>query len=211
MPPRSADEIIIERAQKDFEDGLEHNRKRIRETHGRFGGAALEALLMGAVSSLGLRSRMREDARHLLALAHRVANGEDPTKLAEEHLDHVLRLKQKMHLIARDDDPEFKVIRKMALDLFARRLPDLAKLATVEAPESYDDLVRKAFPERAPVDLIVEDNARSVSAIVDHLEKHPHVLRAPSSMTPKLATMAREMIAWKVAEVRRGVDEIYAR
>ncbi len=38
----SADEIIIERARLDFESGLAHARERIRATHGRLAGAALD-------------------------------------------------------------------------------------------------------------------------------------------------------------------------
>ncbi|HVM44385.1 MAG TPA: hypothetical protein VM582_00515 [Candidatus Thermoplasmatota archaeon] len=208
--PTRADALIIERAQQDFEDGLAYARSRIRATHGKIVGASLEALVMGAVAALHVRTRMRDDVRQLLALAHRVDAGEDARALAEQHLDHVLRLKSAMHLIAREDDPEFKVIRAMALDLFALRLPDLARMAAVPDPADFDDLVRKAFPDRAHVDAMIDDNAARVLAIVAHLESHPHVLHAPRALAPKLAAMARDMTAWKVAEVRRGVDEIYA-
>lgn len=203
------DDIIVERAHRDFEDGLAHLREHVRATHGRFAGAALDAVIVGAVSALHVRARMRDDVRHLLAIAHRVAGGEDARKLAEEHLDHVLRLQTKMHLIAREDDPAFGEIRAMSLELLAKRLPDFARLASATG-ETFDDLVRDAFPDRAYVDAMVDDNARAVNAIVDHLEKHPHVLRAPAALAPKLAVTAREMITWKLAEARRGVDEIYA-
>lgn len=210
MPaPRTADDILIDRAERDFEEGLAHARTRIRETHGRLAGATLDALVMGAVSTLHLRSRIREDVRVLLDLAHRVANGEDPRKLAEAHLDHVLRLKQKMHLIAREDDPAFAEVRAISLELFARRLPDLARMATVQGAADYDDLVRKAFPDRAHVDALVDDNAREFLRIVDHIEAHPHLLRAPQRMVHNVAEMAREFTAWKVKTVRKGVDEIY--
>lgn len=205
-----ADEILLARAERDFEEGLAHARQRIRETHGRLAAGTLDALVMGAVATLGLRSRMKDDVRHLLALAHRVAAGEPPRPLAEAEIDRVMRMKQSMGLLARVDDPEFQHVRALALDLFARRLPDLARLASVPDPVDYDDLVRKAFPDRAEVDALVQDNARTMEAIIAHLEKHPHVLRMPSGLTPKIAATARDMVAWKVGEVARGVDEIYA-
>lgn len=206
----SSDEILVEQAQLDFEEGLAHARERIRETHGRFAGATLDAIVMGAVTALGLRSRMRDDVRQLLALAHRVSAGEDARPLAETHIDQVLRLKQKMHLIAREDDPEFQHVRRLALELFIDRLPDLARMAAVKGAADYDDLVRKAFPDRAYVDAMVEDNGRRVNAIVDHLAAHPHVLHAPRGLALKMAATSREMIDWKVEQVRRGVDRIYA-
>ena len=205
-----ADEILLERAQLDFEEGLAHLRDSIREGNGRIVGATLDAVIMGAIATLGIRARMKEDVRHLLDLAHRVAAGEDPRPLAAEHLDRVLRLKRSMHLIAREDDPAFQHVRALALDLFARRLPDLARLATVADPEDYDDLVRKAFPARAEVDAIVDDNARVVEEIIAHVERNPHVLLAPRAMLPRIAAMARGELAWKLAVVRKGVDEIYA-
>ncbi|HUR69408.1 MAG TPA: hypothetical protein VM370_09195 [Candidatus Thermoplasmatota archaeon] len=206
----SSDDILVERAVKDFEDGLAHTRANIKAKHGLIVGTTLDGLIMGAVTTLGMRSRMRQDAKDLVAIAHRVAKGEDARALAAQHLDHILRLKSKMHLIAREDDPDFQAIRTMALDLFARRLPDLAAMVSVKDPASYEDLVRKAFPDRGHVDAIVADNAQAVEAIITHLEKHPHVLRAPAALAPKIAANARDMIAWKLSEVRRGVDEIYS-
>ena len=205
----TADEILAQHAEADFEVGFAHARQRIRETHGRIVGATLDALVVGAVSTLGVRSRMRQDVRELVALAHRAAKGEDPRKLGEEHIDSILRLKSKMHLIAREDHPDFQPIMALAEGLFAKRLPDLARLVAVKEAATYDDIVRQAFPERTHVDAMVDDNAQAVAAMIEHLEKHPHVLRMPSSLTPKMAAMAREFIDWKVAEVRRGVDEIY--
>lgn len=205
-----ADDILIERAQKDFDDGLLHTRAQMKSKHGLIVGTTLDGLVMTAVTALGMRSRMKEDVLLLLGLAHRVAAGEDPRPLAEANLHHVLRLKSKMNLIAREDDPDFQPIKTMALALFIKRLPDLARLATVRDPTDYGDLVRKAFPERGPVDIMVEENAQTMLAIIEHLETHPHVLRMPSGFAPKVAIMARDMIVWKVSEVKRGVDAIYS-
>lgn len=206
----SVEDILVERAYQDHEEGLVHARRRLRETHGRIVGATLDALLMGAIAALGVRAQMRGDVRKLLALARRVNEDEDPRKLAESHLDEVLRLKSKMHLLAREDDPEFLHIKQLANELFVRRLPDLARMVAVKEAKDYDDVVRQAFPDRAHVDAMVDDNATSVAAMIEHLEKHPHVLKMPKGFAPKMAAMAREFIDWKVAEVRRGVDEIYA-
>lgn len=206
----TSDDIIVDRAKLDFDEGLAYARERIRATHGRLAGATLDALVMGAVKALHVRARMGDDVRHLLSLAHRVDAGEDARKLAEEHLDHVLRMKQTMHLVAKADDPEFQHVRALALDLFTERLPDLARMAAVKDPADFDDLVRKAFPARAHVDRMVEDNGVRVVAIVDHIDKHPHVLHAPRGLALKMAATAREMIQWKLDQVKRGVDEIYS-
>jgi hypothetical protein len=206
----SADDLIVERAKSDFEEGFAHTRERIRATHGRFAGAALDALVTGAVAALHVRARMADDVRELIRISRRVAKGEDARELGAAHLDHVLRMKRGMHLIAREDDPEFQHVRKLALDIIEARLPDLATMAAVDGATDYPDLVRKAFPDRARVDAIVEDNAARVGAILDHLEKHPHVLRMPVSMAPKLAATSREFLAWKVADVKKGVDAIYS-
>lgn len=206
---RTADDLIVQRAELDFEEGLAHARARIKETHGRIGGAALDALITGAVAALHVRTRMGKDVRDLIDIARRAQKGENARELGAKHLDHILRLKRGMHLIAREDDPDFQIIRNLALDIFEARLPDLARMAAVQHPEDYPDLVRKAFPDRAHVDAMIDDNAARVGAILDHLEKHPHVLRMPQSMAPKLAQTSREFLAWKVADVKKGVDEIY--
>lgn len=208
--PTSADDILVARAEQDFEEGLAHVRQRIKETHGRIAGAALDALVMGALAALQVRARMGKDVRDIIGIARRAQDGEDVRALCAAHLDHVLRLKRGMHLVAREDDPDFQRVRAMALDLFEARLPDLARMVLVQAPLDYPDLVRKAFPERAHVDALVDDNAARVAAILDHLQEHPHVLRIPQAMAPKLGHTAREFLAWKVADVKRGVDEIYA-
>lgn len=208
--PRTADDIIVRHAELDFEQGLAHARQRVKETHGRISGAALDALITTAVAALHVRTRMAKDVRELIGIARRAEQGENARELGAAHLDHILRLKRGMHLIAREDDPEFLRVREMALDLFEARLPDLARMAAVREPRDYADLVRKAFPDRAHVDALVDDNARRVEAMLDHLEKHPHILRMPQALAPKLAHSTREFLDWKVADVKRGVDEIYA-
>lgn len=206
----SADDILVARAEADLETGLAHTRAELKRKHNVFVSATLDGIVMTAVAAISLRTRMKEDVRLLLGVAHEVAQGADPRPLAEKHLDHVLRLKSKMNLIAREDDPEFQAIRAMALDLFVKRLPDLAKMVSVADPKDYDDIVRRAFPDRAYVDAMVDDNARVMFAIIDHLEKHPHVLRIPQGLSGKMASMARDMTTWKAAEVKRGVAEIYS-
>lgn len=199
----------MEHAEEDLERGIARIRARVREAHGPFVGSTMDALVVGAVATLRLRARRREDARFLISLARRVQAGEDPRAIAEEHVDDVLRLRDSMASLVRSHDPDLQPARALALDLFARRLPDLARLASVDDPRDYDDLVRRAFPERSHVEEVVEDNARTVAAMVDHLERHPHLLHAPRSLTPKLASIARDMVAWTTREARRGIDEIY--
>lgn len=206
----SADDVIVQRAVEDFEEGLVHLRAELRRTHGRIVGAALDAAMTGAVNALDVRDMMRDDVRHLVGLAHQVNAGADARKLAEENLERVLRMKHKMAFIAREKDPEFRVVLDLARACFAARLVDLARMAAVDSPKDYDDLVRRAFPERAHVDRIVEENAAFVRDVVAHLETHPQLLRVPQALVPKLAQTARDFIAWKVDAVRRGVDQIYA-
>lgn len=205
-----ADELIIHCAERDFDAGLAHARAEIRRNHNRLVAASLDAAVMSAVSALRVREQMRDDVRLLLSLAHRVAAGEDPVKLANENTERVLRLKQKMNFLARESDPDFQVVVAIARENFAKRLPDLARMAVVQDPRDYDDLVRRAFPERAHVDRIIDENRAFTLAIVEHIERHPHVLRLPGMLIPKVAQTAREMIEWQVDKVRRGVDEIYA-
>lgn len=205
----SPEAILVECAERDLERGLARMRARIREVHGPVVGPTIDALVLGAVATLRLRSRRRDDARFLIELARRVHAGEDGERVAAEHIDDLLRLKGSMTAIARASDPDLQPAREIATALFARRLPDLARLASVQDPEDYDDLVRKAFPDRSEVEAIVEDNLRSAERIVSHLEKHPHVLRVPQSLAPRIAHTAREFLVWKGADVRRSVDEIY--
>lgn len=205
----SPEAILVECAERDFERGLARMRARIREAHGPVVGPTIDALVVGAVATLRLRSRRRDDARFLIELARRVQAGEDGERVAAEHIDEVLRLRDSMAAIARANDPDLHPAKEIATALFARRLPDLARLASVQDAVDYDDLVRKAFPDRSEVEAIVEDNLRSAERIVSHLERHPHVLRVPQSLAPRIAHTAREFIVWKGADVRRGVDEIY--
>lgn len=206
----TADGILIERARADFEEGLAHTRAQLKAEHGRFVAASLDAALMSAISALRVREQMRDDVRVLLDLAHRVAKGEDADKLATDNLERVLRIKTQMHFIARDTHPDFKLVLDRSRETFAKRLPDLAKMASVQEPKDYNDLVRRAFPDREPVDRIVDENYAYVIGLLDHIERHPHLLRIPQSLVPKIAKSTREMVDWQTAKVRAGIDEIYA-
>lgn len=203
-----ADTLVLDRAERDFEDGLAYARESIRKGSGRLVAASLDALVMGAVGALELRQRMREDVRFLIGLAHRVAAGEDPARLAEENLARVLRLKQ-LALIAREKDPEFRFILDVCRENFAKRLPDLARMVTVPEPKDYEEVVRRAFPEQEHVVRLVQENREFTLAIVAHFERHPDLLRAPRALVPRVAAIARDMIEWQTARVLKSVDEIY--
>lgn len=203
-----ADTLVLLRAERDFEDGLAHARETIRQGSGRIVAASLDALVMGAVGALELRQRMREDVRFLIGLAHRVERGEDPARLADENLARALRLKQ-LSLVAREKDPNFRFVLDVCRENFAKRLPDLARMVGVPEPKDYEDVVRRAFPDKAHVQAIVRDNRAFTLAITDHLERHPDLLRVPRATVPRFAAIARDMIEWQTARILRSVDEIY--
>lgn len=139
-----------------------------------------------------------------------MAAGEDPQAVAEENLVRVLRLDLKMRFLARQDDPAFQEMLGIARTHFAARLPDLARMATVEGATDYADLVRRAFPDAAQTRAIVAANGAFAEAMVGHLERHPHVLRVPRALVPRITATAREVTGWQVEKVARGVEEIYA-
>lgn len=206
----SADALILERAEIDLEEGIAHA-KEVARAHApnRFLSGAMEAVVTGAVATLHLRTRFREDVAFLMELAHRVNGGDDPAALAAEHLGRVVHLKE-MGLLAREKDPDFAPVLDLARGNFAKRLPDLARLVAVKAPASYEALVREAFPDRSEVDRIVDENRALTLRVVEHFERHPHLLRIPTAWAPVLARTAREVVEWQTERVRRGVEEIYA-
>lgn len=206
----NADALILERAERDLEEGLAHTRDRIRASHPNpFVWRPMEAAVMGAVATIQLRHRYRGDVTLLLSLAHRVAEGADPAKLAEENIARVLHTRE-LALIVREKDPAFERILAGATKNFAIRLPDLAKMVKVADPADYADLVRKAFPERREVELIIQENRAFTMSVIDEFAAHPHMLRVPAGWIPKLNDLSREVIEWQTARILRALDEIYA-
>lgn len=206
-----ADDLILEKAQEDFEEGLAFLRERLRSGtgHPTFVARAMEAGILGAIATLQLRPRYREDVLFLLGLGHRVAAGEDAATLARENLDRALRMRE-LALVARVRDPAFPRVREIALGVFEARLPDLAKMVAVGEAPDYDHLVRAAFPEEAPVVAMIEENRVSMLALVEHVAGHPGILRIPASWVPSLSLVASDMIEWESARVLEAVRRIYA-
>lgn len=206
-----AHRILLDHAERDLEEGLDHVRARLRESaKGPFAFVArgLETAVLAGLAALELRPRLREDVAFLLELCARVDAGEDPRKLAEENLAGVLRLKE-LGLVVRVKDPEFEPILALCRDAFAARLPDLARMARVPDPKDYDDLLVKAFPDREEPERIVRENRELMVRIVDHAERHPRLLRVPDALVPRFAELARDVTEWKTREVLRGIDEAY--
>lgn len=206
-----ADELIVERAQQDFEEGLEWVRLRLRDPnrgHSTVVARAMELGVMGAVSTLQLRPRYKDDVHFLLGLAHRVNAGEDPTTLARENLPRVLRMRE-LALVARVREPPFQRVLDLALDVFQARLPDLARMAAVKEPASYGDLVRRAFPDAKYVLGFIEENREIMTEIVNHFETHPKLLRIPGSWVPSLASVAREVVDWETDRVTTSVRRMF--
>lgn len=203
-----AEAILAERAERDLEEGIHFNARRIRESGHPFFARAMDAGVMGAISLIQLRERFKEDVRFVCGLARRVNEGEDSAALAAENISRAMRLKE-LALVAREKDPEFAGVLDRARGILAKRLPDLGRMVAVEDPKDYDDIVRRAFPDRARVELIVEENRVDVLAIIEHVATHPHLLRVPRSWVPKMRDIAVEVIEWETARVLKGVDEIY--
>lgn len=209
LPP--AHRILLEHAERDLDEGLEYVRRRLKEdAKGAFAFLArgLEAAVLGGVAALELRPRMREDVRFLLDLAMQAHAGADVAGLADEHLPRVLRLKD-LNLVVKVKDPDFQPALAWCREAFLARLPDLARMASVPDPVDYDDLLRKAFPDRAEAERIVRENRELMLRLFDHAERNPHLLRIPSSFVPRVAELARDVTEWKTREVMRGLDEAY--
>ncbi|HEX2022651.1 MAG TPA: hypothetical protein VHH36_08050 [Candidatus Thermoplasmatota archaeon] len=206
-----ADDLILEKAQQDFEEGLAFLRERLRAGtgHPTIVARAMEAGILGAIATLQLRPRYREDVLFLLALGRRVAAGEDPATIARENFDRAIRMRE-LALVARVKDPAFQRVRDLALSVFEARLPDLARMVTVGEAPDYDHLVRAAFPERAPVVAMIEENRATMLALVEHVANNPGVLRIPSSWVSSLSDVASDMIEWESARVLDAVERIYA-
>lgn len=209
MSSNTSEELILRRAEVDLEAGIAYNVTRIRASGHPIFARAMEAGVNAAIHTIRLRQQFRGDVHFVCDLARRAHAGEDPVKLADEHVARALRIKE-LSLIAREKDPEFQVVLRHARDLLAARLPDLGRLLAIDAPADYDDLVRRAFPERKHVESIVADNRLRVLAILDHVAQHPHLLRVPASWIPKLQGIARDLVEWETARVLEGVDEIYS-
>lgn len=204
----SSRDVLVDRAARDVEDTLEHIRRRLRAQPGAL-WRAIELGVLGLVGLLDPRGRIAKDVDKVIALAKRHDAGEDAGRLAREHLDDTLRLVE-INLVMRVKDPEFARVLDASERIFRERLPDFARMVHVESPQDYPDLVRRAFPDRAEADRIVDENAAEIMGLVHHVERHPHLLRVPAGWVPKLAQLGRDLIEWKVADVRRELDEIYA-
>ena len=210
-PATAAHRILLDHAERDLDEGLDFVRRRLKESSSgplAFLARGLEAAVLGGVAMLELRPRVREDVALLLGLAMQVHAGADAGKLAEENVGRVLRLKE-LNLIVKVKDPAFQPVLDLCRESFARRLPDLALMAAVEDPRDYDDLLLKAFPDRARPELIVRENRDLMMAIVDHAEKNPQLLRMPNGFVPRVAQLAREVTEWKTEQVLKGIEEAY--
>ena len=208
---RASERLILEKAEKDLDAGLEHLRVRLRdEVHGplAFLARGVEAAVLGGIAALELRPRMRDDVAFLMQLAARVNAGEDPAKLAAEHVQRVLRVRE-LNLVVKTKDPRFQPVVDRCRDLMAKRLPDLGRMVAIEDPKDYDDLVRRAFPALDEPLRIVEENHALMMWVFDQAEAHPELLRIPRSMVPKLASLGREVTTWQTDRVLQGLRSLY--
>ena len=219
MPPNMDDapltpseHLVLERAERDFEEGVEWLRHRLRQ-HATSGGAgvigrAMELGVAGAVGMLHLRPRHRDDVLLLLGLARRVHAGEHADSLATENLARVLRLRE-VGLVARVRDPDFHTALAYAQRMLAARLPDLARMTAVPQPRDYADLVVRAFPDPGYVLGFVEENRTIMREMLDHVETHPRILRVPHGWVPQITALAREVVDWEAQRIHASVRGIY--
>lgn len=207
---RSAEELILDVAERDLDEGIAHVRELMRERFKRaFWEKPIEAAVVGAIHTIQLRSRFREDVKVLCALAARVNAGEDAAALARDNLERVVHLRE-LGLVARVKEPAFQEILERDRAFFAERLPDLARLVAAGPAVDYPALVRQAWgaPER-PREIVLGNTAH-IQETIRALEKQPQLLRVPHSWIPRIAEIARDVVDWQTARVLAGIDRIYA-
>src|SRR5438874_5980665 len=145
----TAETLILEVAERDLQEGLAHARDLVRARFSRsLFEKPLEAGIFGALHTLRLEARLRDDVKLLCALARRVNAGESAEALAAENIDRVLRLRE-LGILARTKEPEFHALLDRARAYFAARLPDLARMVAIDDAADYPELVRRAFPDRS--------------------------------------------------------------
>lgn len=211
-PATAAERIILAKAEADLDAGLGNLRERLaKEINGplAFLARGVEAAVMGGITALELRPRMREDVQFLMDLAKRVHAGEDPARLARENIQRVLRVRE-LNLVVKVKDAKFQPVVARCEAEMAKRLPDLARMVAVEDPKDYDDLLRRAFPTRELPDQIVAENTLLMDWIFAYAEANPELLRIPRSLVPKLTTIGRDVTHWQTARVKAGLDATYA-
>lgn len=203
----SARDVLVDRARRDVQDSLAYLRERLRrEPRGLMRG--LELGVLGLVSLVNPEARIGHDVDKVVAVARRHLAGEPAAALASEALHETLGTRE-LALVVRVKEPAFQHVLDVAERVFRERLPDFSRMISVEEPADYPDLVRRAFPDRALVERIVAENAKDVVELIAHFRAHPHLLRLPRSWVPKATLIADEMVAWKLVEVAREVDDIY--
>lgn len=208
MGTRRTRDVLVERATRDVDETLVHLRERLRaDASGPM--RALETAVFSLVGLLNPRGRIAKDIDHLLDVAQRIEAGEDPRKVAREMLHDTLRLWE-INLVVRVKDPLFQHILDVSERIYADRLPDFARMGAVPDATDYPDLVRRAFPDRAHADRIVDENGNEVLRIIDLAHAHPQLVRLPRAWTLKLTGIARDMVTWKIEQVRHELDEIYS-
>ena len=211
MVDEAAERILLQKAESDLDAGLAHLRERLAsETHGKlaFLARAAEGAVLGGLTMLELKPRMREDVRFLIDLAGQVHAGADPAKLTDEHLARALRLRE-LGLVVKTKDAAFQPVLQMAREAMIARLPDLAVMVSIVEPKDYDDLLRRSFPTAERPREIVAANQKLMLDIFAYAEAHPEILRIPRSLVPKLAHLARDVTTWQVQRVEEGLRLTY--
>lgn len=206
-PLPTARDVLVERATRDVDDTIQHLRERLRE-ESKGWLRALETVVFSLITLINPRGRIARDIDHLMTVAKRVEAGEDARTVAHEMLHDTLRLWE-LNLVIRIKDPLFQHALEVSERLYAERLPDFARMAAIENPLDYADLVRRAFPDRAYVDAIVHTNGEEVLRILTLARANPQLIRIPKSWMPKLLDIGEDMVKWKIHEVHRELDDIY--
>lgn len=208
----AAERILLAKAEADLDAGLAHLRERLKgEAHGplAFLARGVEAAVMGGISALELRPRIRDDVTFLLGLAQQVRDGADPAHLAAQHVERVLRVRE-LNLVVKVKDPRFQAVVDRCKVEMARRLPDLARMSSVDEPADYDDLLRRAFDGPDQPQRILDENHALVMWIFEHAEANPDLLRLPRSLVPKLAAIGRDVTSWQTTRARQGIHAVWA-
>jgi hypothetical protein len=194
----------------ELDKGARFLEQRVQHMFPGMAGMLLNPLAGLAYRTIGREEIVRRANQQLdiiLAAAH--AHGATPEAIFDGHLTRYLQADEAWARANRAH-PRFPELEGLLKEVYVARVEPVSMMLHRGVGDTYPDLVRSVFPNRAHAAQLLEREFVYADRILVLAQSEPNLLHAPPLVKREVLGVLRDAYGWYKGAMHRSLDDIYA-
>lgn len=200
--------LIRRELRRELDEGLAYVERQVGSVASGPVGLFVSPLLRGLFHFTALPAARRRGHRRMDVYFRLLQDGGDLDSAIERHLDDYLETNEAW-VRARKDHPRTPELREYLVEELKSHLRLGQALLQAEG-RSYDELVRNAFPRRATLERLMEEQFGAVESALRLVRESNGLMEIPTSLRGPIHRLLDAALRYARERSRQRLDRIYA-